>query len=73
MYAIGQTLEDKEIADRVFLNNMLRLIETRTCCGLLKRLRGQRASLYFNAVHVFGGPAYWAGKNKSDEVRMVFP
>ena len=62
MYHVGATLEDKEEADRVFLNNLLRLIEARSN-RFLKPLRRRRALKYYEAVVVFGGPAYWSGKN----------
>jgi len=71
MYHVGRTLEDKQRADRVFLNNMLRIIDARTRCRLLKRLRRDRAWLYYAAVRDFGGPWYWHGKNPTNEERSV--
>lgn len=65
MYLFGQTLADKEEADRVFLNNLLRLIEAGS--GWLKMLRRRRALKYYEAVVAFGGPAYWDGKNKPEQ------
>jgi hypothetical protein len=65
MYSVGRSAEDKDESDRTFLNNMLRLVETRR--GLLDRLlkpfRRRRALKYYEAVVAFGGPAFWAGKN----------
>lgn len=69
MYHVGETLADKEEADRVFLNNMLRLIEAGT--GWLKIFRRRRALKYYEAVTAFGGPAFWSGKNASSEFREV--
>lgn len=63
MYAEGETVEDKAEADRVFLNNMIRIIEAESC-GFLKTPRRLRAVKYYSAVKDFGGPAFWAGKNK---------
>lgn len=63
MYGLGATIEDKESADRTFLNNMLRLIDGETRCEVLKFLRRYRAMSYYSAVRDFGGPAFWAGKN----------
>lgn len=63
MYLIGTDLAAKEEADRVFLNNTLRLIDSRDSMRWLKKLRRQRAREYYEAVHLFGGPAYWHGKN----------
>lgn len=64
MYFEGRTIADKEQADRVFLNNMLRLIEfEKGFLGrLLKPLRRRRALKYYEAVVAFGGPAFWSGK-----------
>ncbi|MBU0665364.1 MAG: hypothetical protein KJ990_12585 [Proteobacteria bacterium] len=69
MYHVGETLADKEEADRVFLNNMLRLIEAGT--GWLKIFRRRRALKYYEAVTAFGGPAFWSGKNAASEFREV--
>lgn len=64
MYHTGRSVEDKEEADRVFLNNLLRLIG-RDSYKWYKptRLQRIRARGYYLAVHHFGGPAFWAGKN----------
>lgn len=62
MYHTGETIEDKNEADRVFLNNMLRLIVAKTKYKWLRRLRRRRALIYYFAVRHFGGPAFWAGK-----------
>ena len=63
MYRIGETEADKDEADKVFLNNMIRIVEARTRCRLLKRLRLWRVQIYYHAVANFGGPAFWSGKN----------
>lgn len=69
MYWVGETREDKEKADRVFLNNMLRIIEARTKWTWLKWLRRARAKKYYLAVKWFGAPAYWKNKNYPAEMR----
>ena len=61
MWSQGKTIEDKAQADRVFLNNMLRVIDEGS--KWLRFLRRRRAFKYYEAVAVFGGPAYWSGKN----------
>jgi len=61
MYHEGKTIEDKKEADRVMLNNTLRIIENHG--GFLKYLRRRRALKYYLAVKYFGGQAYWSGKN----------
>ena len=71
MYNVGRTEEDKMIADRTFLNNMLRIIEAGTNNSLLKWLRGRRAHGYYLAVKMFGGPAFWNCKNLIETFRYV--
>lgn len=61
MWHEGSTIEDKREADRIFLNNMLRLIDGGS--KWLKWIRRRRAYKYYEGVAVFGGPAFWAGKN----------
>lgn len=65
MYLIGRTEADREEADRVFLNNLLRIIEASGGWGVIKFLRRQRALKYYRAVRWFGGPFYWSGKNQA--------
>ena len=63
MYYIGTTVEDKEEADRVFLNNMIRLIEEDSHKWYKPTaLQRRRALKYYEAVTYFGGAAFWAGK-----------
>ena len=63
MYYFGETIKDKEEADRVFRNNMIRLINEKG--GWLKRLRRWRAGTYYVAVDKFGGPAFFDGKTRT--------
>lgn len=73
MYAVGAADEaGREEADRVLLNNCLRLIETARVGWwgrLLAPLRRYRAVTYYNAVRAYGGPAYWANKNAPERMR----
>jgi hypothetical protein len=71
MYFVGETIDDKKAADRVFLNNMVRQIDAAGGFFLLKRRRKNRAWIYYQAVYRFGGPAFWSGKNKPEEERDV--
>lgn len=72
MYATGgPCVADKEAADRVFLNNLLRLIDAGSRFVILKKLRSIRAYVYYFAVSFGGGPAYWAGKNAPGELGRV--
>ena len=63
--------ENKRHHDDVLLNNLIRIIEAKTKCGLLKQLRLRRAKTYYFAVTMFGGPAYWGSRNYSDEMQEV--
>ena len=66
MYERGKTELDREEADRVFLNNMLRLVEANSNF-IMKPLRRQRALTYYAAVRDFGGPSFWNTKNRPEE------
>ena len=68
MYARGKTIEDKKEADRVFLNNMQRIIAAKKSYAILTWLRRRRAKTYYEAVKYFGGPAFWCGKNHPDNI-----
>lgn len=71
MYSVGETISDKDEADRVFLNNMLRLVEAAGGPEWLRRLRANRAHTYYLAVKTFGGPAFWSGKNEPGTMAIV--
>ena len=62
MYEIGQTIEDKEEADRVFLNNMIRIVNAKKSWWFPHFLARSRALNYYNAVTNFGGEAFWKEK-----------
>jgi hypothetical protein len=72
MYATGETIEDKYLADRVFLNNMVRLILADKDADFeLRKARLDSAQLYYEMVHRFGGPFFWANKNKKENLGVV--
>lgn len=71
MYTAGETIADKDEADRVFLNNCLRLIDAAGGLWLVRALRRRRARVYYEAVRHFGGPAFWANKNHRGELIPV--
>ena len=63
-YHFGFTNEDKEEADRVFLNNNFRLIDRDSHKWYKPTFAQRRRALkYYEAVKYKGGPAFWAGKN----------
>lgn len=68
MYQRGETFEDKQKADRIFFNNMIRLIEAKKSSAWLQRLRIWFAERYYRAVVRFGGTAFWDGKNNHEEL-----
>ncbi len=63
MYAEGETEEERALADRVFINNLLRLIDEAGGWRWLQNLRRRQALVYYNACRNYGGPYYWSGKN----------
>lgn len=72
MYTLGCTIENKDEADRVLLNNMLRLIneDTGILSGMLRPWRRMLAWGYYEAVHKYGGPAFWHGKNDRESLKF---
>lgn len=70
MYHHGQAIEDKNEADRVFLNNMTRTINAQRSNSVVRKLRLVRANTYYQAVKNFGGEAFWANKNSLEEYRL---
>lgn len=70
-YAMGESIDDKNEADRVFLNNMLRLIDKAGGWWITISIRRWLAAHYYRAVADFGGVAFWKGKNKPSEMRFV--
>ena len=71
MYFFGRTEAHRVRADRVFRNNMLRIIRAATPPGVLRRARTAMAWIYFYAVSLGGGPAFWAGKDDDGERRVL--
>lgn len=61
-YKVGKTNEDKEKADREFLNNMLRVVESVDSWWYPTMLARRRCLKYYEAVIAFGGTAFWDGK-----------
>ena len=55
----------------MLLNNIVRIIEAKSKCCMLKKLRLIRAKTYYFAVTKLGGPAYWSSRNKDNEMREL--
>ena len=60
MYSQGATLQDKEYADRIFLNNLVRKIDSGS--KLFRWPRRRRALKMYWAVNTFGEAAFWDKK-----------
>jgi hypothetical protein len=63
MYITGRTEADREESDRVFLNNMLRIVEGESSTWLTRDLRRRLALRYYATVRDLGGPYFWQEKN----------
>lgn len=67
-YAEGTTEYDKTLADSMFLTNLEATIdhaaEKSWFSKILRPHRLLRAREYYEAVHLLGHDAYWAGKEK---------
>jgi hypothetical protein len=68
-YAQDRTEEGLFAADRIFLNNMLRIVAAAGGFQLLIWLRRRLAHMYFMSVRKWGGPCYHDSRNTSDEFR----
>lgn len=69
MYRVGQTEADREEADRVFLNNMLRIVEARSTNWLTRDLRRRLALRYYATVRDHGAVYFWEDKNLPETYR----
>ena len=70
MYITGRTEADREEADRVFLNNMLRIVEIRSSTWITRDIRRRLALRYYASVRDFGGPYFWAEKNPPETFQI---
>lgn len=62
-YYMGETDEDKCIADLRMLRNSMRVINNKGGC--LRKLRRYRATSYYSAVADYGKKAFYAGKERN--------
>jgi len=62
-YHFGETEEEKKVADKNLLDNMLRMIRDAGGWKILRILRRRRAMTYYWFVSNCGGPAFWDGKD----------
>lgn len=68
MYSVGETIADKEEADRVFLNNMIRIVSDKSSNRFTRCIMLRIVKKYYQGVKYFGGPSFWDGKNKDNEM-----
>jgi hypothetical protein len=66
MYLVGKTEADREEADRVFLNNMLRIAEAFSANVFTRYGRRKLALHYYSVVRDYGGPYFWIDKNPGE-------
>lgn len=71
MYAVGRTEADREEADRVFLNNILRIIEEKSQNWFTRMIRRRLALHYYAAVRDFGAIFFWDDKNPPETFRAI--
>lgn len=63
MYEVGDTIEHKRLADRVFYWNMMILVRRYSKCPFTNFFRFKLAKIYYEAVDEFGDDAFWEGKD----------
>jgi hypothetical protein len=71
MYYLGSNEVDREEADRVFLNNMLRIVEHKSSWFLTRMIRRRLALSYYATVRDCGGVYFWADKNPDELFKEV--
>lgn len=70
------TIEWKWTSDRGFRNNLIRQVEYAASQYSrlyypITRIRMFYTQRYYKAVRIFGGPAFWKGRNKCTELGSV--
>lgn len=63
----------RKMADRIFKNNMLRIVKEKTNNQVLFRLRRRRCKTYYKMVRFAGGPAFWDERNGTSKTRKPVP
>ncbi len=69
MYAFGEKEEDREQADRVLLNNMMRTVEACSGNWFSRWIRRKLALHYYGVVRDMGGTYFWHDKNPEGTVK----
>ena len=63
--------EARAKADRIFKNNMLRIVRAKTSNRLLLRVRKIRCNTYYLMVRKFGAGAFYEDRNTEEFMREV--
>lgn len=71
-FSKGNSEEDRERHDRIFKNNLIRIVRANTKSKLMLLLRMRRVKTYYYSVRFFGGPAYWSERNSESELELEF-
>jgi len=69
MYLVGESERDREKADRVFRNNMLRIVMEASKTRLTRWLRRKFVERYYKTVRSAGGTYFWEDKNEDCEFK----
>ena len=67
----GNTEEDRRMADRIFFNNMTKIIRGAGGRWLLVRLRCRIALVYYRSVVTYGANSFWESRNKPETLRRI--
>jgi hypothetical protein len=67
----GGTENDRAMADRVLLNNMLRTIVANSSYRWVIRARCWMAHVYFKSVRKYGAPAFFEERNENAKYKEV--
>jgi len=64
----GDSEEDRKKADKIFLTNMLQIVNERGNF-LIKKLRRRRAKTYYKAVRWLGAAAYFSERSTKEQFK----
>lgn len=68
----GTTEVHRAIADRVFKNNMLRIIHDNSRYATVRQARAWIADhVYYESVHRRGAPAFFSERNANENMRLI--
>ena len=65
------TEEARKMADRILLNNLLRIVEANTKSKILLCLRRRRCKTYYRMVRTFGASSYFDDRNDDEFMQEI--